>query len=169
MQIGIKVALRSWGRGAKLICHRVKRLVEWIPKGSGKRYPYLAGDVLNCERWQGRGRCLYFLDEVEEGEPIACFVNDGYRRWVALIEPREGVGDRMVTGTFELTTYNGDIIADNTSLEDRENELKRFGKSLGYSFLKDPRNLLAVYALKKGIVQKLETCVEESPQQCRIW
>jgi len=26
-----------------------------------------------------------------------------------------------------------------------------------------------VYALKRGIVQKLETCVEESPQQCRLW
>jgi len=169
VQIGIKVALKAWGPSVKLICHKVRRLVEWVPKGSKEKYPYLAGEALHCERWQGRGRCLYFLDEVGEDEYVACFVNDGRKRWVALIEPQEGFGDRFATGSFEMTTYNGNIIADNVTLEEMEAELKRFGESLGYGFMKDPRNLLAVYALKMGIIKNAETCVEDSPERCRIW
>jgi len=169
VQVGIKIALKRVGPGAKLICHRVKKLVEWIPKGSKERYPYLTGEALHCERWQGRGRCLYYLDEVAEGEYVSCFINDGHSRWVVLLEPKEGFGDRLAAGGFEMSTYNANIIADNVTLEEAEDELRRIGERLGYSFLKDPRNLMAIYALREGIVKQAETCVEEEPEKCKIW
>ncbi|MEM2189115.1 MAG: hypothetical protein QXG35_07265 [Nitrososphaerota archaeon] len=169
MRIGIKTSLKKWGSNVKIICHKAQKVVEWVPRGSASRYPYLAGDPLKCERWQGRGRCMFFADEVGEEDYISCFVNDGHSRWVTLIEPREGVGDSLRTGSLEMSIYNGVIIADNTTLEDRESELKRAGSEMGYSFLKDPRNLMAIYALKEGIVKSRETCVEESPERCRTW
>lgn len=169
MQIGIKTALKSWGSNAKIICHKVQKLVEWVPRGSSKKYPYLSGDPLNCQRWQGRGRCMFFLDDVGEDEYVSCFINDGFNRWATIIKPKEGTGDKLVAGRFEMTVYNGDIIADNGTIEGIEDELRRMGENYGYSFLKDPRNLIAVYAVREGIVKKLETCLEESPEKCRIW
>lgn len=169
MNLGIKTLLKKWRSGAKVICHRVDRLVEWWPRGSGEKYPYLVGDALRCERWQGHGRCMFFHDEVDVDGYVSCYLNNGMERLAVLIQPAEGVGDSLKTAGFEVSVWNGKIVADSLSLEERRDELEKLGGRMGYSLMKDPRNLVAVYALEEGIVWRRETCRERSPEGCRIW